>query len=50
MIMELIFLPIFIGLSAVLTVIVADLLSPKTNKSKALPKSSTASPQLPPNQ
>jgi hypothetical protein len=38
MIIALIFLPIFVGLSAALTVIVADLLSPETGKSNGATK------------
>jgi hypothetical protein len=38
MLVALIFLPVFIGLSAALTVIVADLLSPETKKSKGTAK------------
>jgi hypothetical protein len=34
----LIFLPIFVGLSVALTVVVADLLSPKTGDSKSAAK------------
>jgi hypothetical protein len=38
MITALIFLPIFVGLSAVLTFVVAGLLSPGTDKSKSAAK------------
>jgi membrane protein implicated in regulation of membrane protease activity len=35
MITALVFLPLFVGLSVVLTVVVADLLSPETKESKS---------------
>ena len=38
MITALVFLPFFVGLSVVLTVVVADLLSPETKESKSAAK------------